>query len=168
MTAMIHLSGCASIISDSSYPVSIQSSPAQAEYVITDTRDGKKIATGTTPDMVTLKAKHGFFSKARYQVSFEKEGYEDTISLLNADMDGWYFGNILIGGLLGILIIDPATGAMWKLDDSLQVGMDATVVQPPLAPLDAVPAEESAPAEDNAAVQETDTLSLNQSDAAAR
>lgn len=31
-------------------------------------------------------------------------------------LDGWYFGNILIGGLLGMLIIDPATGAMWKIE----------------------------------------------------
>ncbi|MBK9107742.1 MAG: hypothetical protein IPM92_05015 [Saprospiraceae bacterium] len=28
---------------------------------------------------------------------------------------GWYWGNILFGGLLGILIIDPITGAMYKL-----------------------------------------------------
>jgi hypothetical protein len=32
-------------------------------------------------------------------------------------MDGWYIGNILFGGLIGILIVDPLTGAMWKLDD---------------------------------------------------
>ena len=38
-------------------------------------------------------------------------------------MDGWYAGNILIGGLLGLLIIDPATGSMWKLDESVQVAL---------------------------------------------
>ncbi|WP_066405597.1 hypothetical protein [Flavisolibacter tropicus] len=26
------------------------------------------------------------------------------------------FGNLLIGGVLGMLIIDPATGAMWRLE----------------------------------------------------
>jgi hypothetical protein len=32
-------------------------------------------------------------------------------------MDGWYIGNILFGGVIGFLIVDPATGAMWKLGD---------------------------------------------------
>ncbi|MBL7252361.1 hypothetical protein [Alloalcanivorax marinus] len=169
LAATIHLSGCASIVSDSSYPVSIQSSPDRAEYVITDIHDGKRVAAGTTPDTVTLRAKHGFFSSARYQVSFEKEGYQGTISPLDANLDGWYFGNILIGGLLGILIVDPATGAMWKLDDSLQVGLDSVpVAQPLLAPLEAAPGEEVVPAGDEAAGQETDTLSLNQSGATTR
>ncbi|MBF5055828.1 hypothetical protein Y5W_01122 [Alcanivorax sp. 521-1] len=171
LTAMIHLSGCASILSDSSYPVSIQSSPERAEYVVTDTRNGSRVAAGTTPDTVTLRAKHGFFSSARYQVSFEKEGYKSATRPLDAGMDGWYFGNILLGGLLGILIIDPATGAMWKLDESLQVGLDAApVVRPPLAPTEAVPAEnESLPAgEEGTPRQQTDTLSLNERSATAR
>jgi len=30
-------------------------------------------------------------------------------------VDGWYFGNVLFGGLIGILIVDPATGAMYTL-----------------------------------------------------
>lgn len=32
-------------------------------------------------------------------------------------VDGWYFGNLLLGGFLGMLIIDPATGAMWKIEN---------------------------------------------------
>jgi hypothetical protein len=31
-------------------------------------------------------------------------------------VDGWYFGNLLFGGLIGLLIVDPATGAMYKLE----------------------------------------------------
>lgn len=34
-------------------------------------------------------------------------------------MDGWYMGNLLFGGFIGFLIVDPATGAMWKLDDNV-------------------------------------------------
>ena len=30
-------------------------------------------------------------------------------------------GNILFGGLIGILIVDPITGAMWTLPDELTV-----------------------------------------------
>ncbi|MDR1896957.1 MAG: hypothetical protein LBR10_09235, partial [Prevotellaceae bacterium] len=31
-------------------------------------------------------------------------------------IDGWYFGNLLLGGWPGMLIIDPLTGAMWKIE----------------------------------------------------
>ncbi|KGQ53534.1 hypothetical protein IO44_11000, partial [Gallibacterium anatis str. Avicor] len=30
-------------------------------------------------------------------------------------IDGWYIGNILFGGIVGLLIVDPITGAMYKL-----------------------------------------------------
>jgi len=30
-------------------------------------------------------------------------------------LSGWYWGNILFGGLIGVLIVDPITGKMWKL-----------------------------------------------------
>jgi hypothetical protein len=32
-------------------------------------------------------------------------------------LDGWYIGNIVFGGLIGMLIVDPATGAMWKIEN---------------------------------------------------
>lgn len=35
-------------------------------------------------------------------------------------MDGWYVGNIIFGGLIGLLLVDPITGAMWKLPDTAQ------------------------------------------------
>jgi hypothetical protein len=30
-------------------------------------------------------------------------------------LNGWYLGHILFGGVLGILIVDPLTVAMWRL-----------------------------------------------------
>lgn len=30
-------------------------------------------------------------------------------------MNGWYIANIVFGGLVGFLIVDPATGAMYSL-----------------------------------------------------
>ena len=66
--------------------------------------------------LVTLKSSAGFFSKAEYQVKINSTGYAEQIIPVNYKLNGWYFGNILIGGVIGMLIIDPATGAMWKLD----------------------------------------------------
>ena len=108
-------SSCASIVSKSSYPISINSTPSEAKITITD-KKGVEIFTGNTPASLKLNASSGFFSKARYQVKFEKTGYQSKTAPIDFKLDGWYFGNILFGGLVGMLIVDPATGAMYKLD----------------------------------------------------
>ena len=33
-----------------------------------------------------------------------------------ASVSGWYFGNLVFGGLIGMLIVDPLTGAMYNLE----------------------------------------------------
>ncbi len=115
MAAMIIFSSCASIVSSSTYPLSIKTDPSEATVSITDSK-GQEIFRGTTPANVNLKAGAGFFIKAEYQVKLSRAGYDDKIVPVTCTLDGWYFGNILIGGLLGMLIIDPATGAMWRIE----------------------------------------------------
>ena len=79
-------------------------------------KKGIEIYTGNTPATLKLKSGAGFFSKARYQVTFEKVGYDKKVVPVEFKLNGWYFGNIIFGGPLGLLIIDPATGAMFKLE----------------------------------------------------
>ena len=45
---------------------------------------------------------------------------------VTAGLNGWYFGNILIGGLVGMLIVDPLTGAMYRMPATIHV--DATAL----------------------------------------
>ncbi|WP_317704481.1 hypothetical protein [Methylomarinovum caldicuralii] len=116
------MSGCASIISDSTYPVTINSSPNGAEFEIKD-EDGMIVHKGRTPAMVTLSASSGYFDCADYTIIFKKKGYEPQMTTLSCKLDGWYIGNILFGGLIGFLIIDPATGAMWKLPKIVSVSL---------------------------------------------
>ena len=115
MVSVFLFSSCASIVSKSTYPLSINSSPSNAKVSITD-KKGKEVYLGNTPANVKLKAGAGFFSKAEYQVKFSSPGYDDKIVPITFKLDGWYFGNLLLGGVLGMLIIDPATGAMWKIE----------------------------------------------------
>jgi hypothetical protein len=115
MASVFLFSSCASIVSKSTYPLSINSSPSNAKVSITD-KKGKEIYLGNTPATVKLKAGTGFFSKAEYQVKFSSPGYDDKIVPITFMLDGWYFGNLFLGGVLGMLIIDPATGAMWKIE----------------------------------------------------
>lgn len=113
--APIVFSSCATIFGKSSYPVSISTSPSGANVSIAD-KKGREIYKGQSPATVTLKSSAGFFSRAEYRVTLTAPGFTERIVPINYKLNGWYFGNIFIGGLLGMLIIDPATGAMWKLE----------------------------------------------------
>lgn len=125
--ALLILSGCASIVSNSSYPVSVNSTPTGASFTVTN-RSGQQVVNGTTPEVVTLKAGSGYFKKESYTVTVSMDGYEEKTFTVAGSMDGWYWGNIAIGGLIGMLIVDPLTGAMFRLPDSVDVPLsDATV-----------------------------------------
>ena len=115
--ALAILSGCASIVSDSQYPVSVITTPAGATFEVRN-RAGNVIHSGTTPDSVTLKSGAGYFKGETYTIAFRKEGFADQQTTLNSSLDGWYWGNIIFGGLIGMLAVDPATGAMYKLPEN--------------------------------------------------
>ena len=110
--------GCSSIFSKSQYPVSIDSNPSGA-IVTVKNQQGVDIKQVTTPSKIKLSAKAGFFKPAKYTFLFKKEGYKSNTKKLWADLDGWYFGNFVCGGLIGFVIVDPLTGSMWKLDNNV-------------------------------------------------
>ena len=109
------LNSCASIVSKSNWPVHVACDPAGATVTITN-RSGRQVYKGTTPAMLSLRSGAGFFRKESYMVKFEFEGYATQEIPLECKVNGWYWGNLVIGGLLGFLVIDPATGAMYKLE----------------------------------------------------
>ncbi|SHJ99602.1 hypothetical protein SAMN02745216_02667 [Desulfatibacillum alkenivorans DSM 16219] len=120
------LVSCASIVSKSNYPVVVNSSPDGATITVMD-KKGAQIYKGKTPTTLTLASSAGYFSGAEYYITYELEGYETRQVTLQKELDGWYIGNILFGGLIGILIVDPATGAMWKLPPNLTTSLEPKV-----------------------------------------
>ncbi len=108
------LSSCATIISGSKKPVDIRTDPLSANISITD-RKGHEVFKGTSQAVVRLRTGAGYFVPARYTVKISYPGYKDKTIEIRASLNGWYFANIFIEGSLGMLIIDPATGAMWRL-----------------------------------------------------
>lgn len=116
-------SSCASIISDNAYPVAINSAPDAAAFTIADGH-GEVIHTGITPATVMLRSGGGYFSAAYYEINFNKEGFAERTSVLRSSMDGWYFGNIAFGGPIGMLLVDPLSGAMWRLPLSHKVTLN--------------------------------------------
>ncbi len=94
--------GCASIIHGTHQDVGISSSPTNASVKI----DG--VAAGNTPISVKLKRKEN------HVVSIELPGYQPYETTFTRGVSGWVWGNIAIGGLIG-LAIDAIDGGMYKL-----------------------------------------------------
>lgn len=109
---------CATLLSDSDYAISIISVPTKAKIVITD-KEGSEVFSGQTPATVELKSGNGYFAKAFYQVKFVKNGYETKTVPIHFTLDGWYFGNLFLATAIGMLIVDPITGAMYRPETQL-------------------------------------------------
>ncbi len=113
-TIVVSVSSCATIFTATKYQVSFNTTPDGADITI-ENRDGKVIFEGVTPTTVRLKSSAGYMKKEEYIITFTKNGYAQKIVNISANLDGWYIGNILLGGFIGMLIVDPASGAMYKI-----------------------------------------------------
>jgi hypothetical protein len=106
--AFAALSGCASVVTGTSEVVKIESEPPGATVQI----DGRHM--GTTPRLVKL---HRGGSK---QVMLYKEGFEAETLEIGTKINGWFFGNVFLGLLPGI--VDMANGSwMWIEPDAVSV-----------------------------------------------
>ncbi|MDO4627069.1 MAG: hypothetical protein Q4A81_07200 [Pasteurellaceae bacterium] len=124
IAATLATTGCATIMSESKYPVSIQSQPSGASFVIKN-RAGETISNGITPQTIVLKSGAGYFKGEIYQITFNKKGFPTKTVELKADVNGgWYIaGNLVFAGLVGWFIVDPATGAMYKLPEKVDANL---------------------------------------------
>jgi len=111
--------GCASIVSKSDYDVAVDcNSPG---FTVNIYKDDELVTSTVAPSVVTLSSRGGYFIPASYRFKFEKEGFSAEEVELDASFDWWYMGNILFGELIGALIVDPLTGAMWKFEEDASV-----------------------------------------------
>jgi hypothetical protein len=119
LTFILFLSGCATIVSDSEYKIKLKSYPESADFVIRD-EDNDIVEVGKTPQRVKLDAGNGYFDRADYLVEYTFPGdttkYEKDIE---SEIDNWYWGNILFGGIIGMLIVDPLNGSMYELPEKV-------------------------------------------------
>lgn len=108
--------GCATIMGDKTQTISITSNPTGATFKIQDEKK-EILQQGTTPSQVTLSKHDGsYFGKKTYKVLFSKPGYKDSEYELKTSANGWYIGgNLLFGGLIGYLVVDPLNGGMYKI-----------------------------------------------------
>lgn len=112
IAAAAGLTGCASIINGSTQSVEFASRPHGAKLFL----DGKDM--GLTPQTFDLRRKArrkgDTAGKKEYTVRIEMEGYAPYETKLTRKLNGWLFGNLVFGGLIGI-VIDASSGAMYNL-----------------------------------------------------
>ncbi|WP_437888345.1 hypothetical protein [Phytobacter sp. V91] len=110
------LSGCATIVGDDTQLVQVNSTPSGADFQIKDD-SGKLVAQGKTPQGVSLlKSDGSYFGKKNYQITFTKDNSQPVTLPIKANANGWYIGgNIVFGGLIGWLLVDPFNGGMYTL-----------------------------------------------------
>jgi hypothetical protein len=100
--SILLFSGCATIIHGSRQGMTITCEPRVANVFI----DGVRM--GQTPLYTKLSRAHN------HKLHISLEGYQPYELNLTRKLDGWIFGNILIGGAVGIGI-DALTGSMFRL-----------------------------------------------------
>lgn len=99
--ALVALAGCASIISGRTQEVSFASNPEG----VTVTVNGRIL--GKTPLTVNLQ------KKSEQSLVFSKDGYKTLSMELETSINGWFWGNIVLGGLIGSTT-DGITGSVYK------------------------------------------------------
>jgi uncharacterized protein YceK len=119
------LSGCASIINGPTQSVNIRSTPEGAAVSVTN-KAGEKVHTGTAPLTVVLKRSAGYFKPEVYTVAFAKDGFAPKQVVITGTMSGWFIGNILFGGIIGMLAVDPVTGSIYVLPDVVGETLEMT------------------------------------------
>jgi hypothetical protein len=113
--------GCATIFKGTDQAINISSSPSAAKVII-KTTGGVQVFDGVTPVVTKLSKKN------EYLVTLTLEGYkETTVNIMKNGIEGWFWGNLLCGGVIGI-VIDAVNGAMYKLAPD-QISVSLTTAQ---------------------------------------
>ncbi len=114
--AVSGLSGCATVTKGSSQTVTVNTDPAGAKCILQ--REGQTIGiVNPTPGSVLIDK-----DKDVVSVTCEKEGYQETASVLASQFQAMTLGNILIGGIIGVAI-DAGTGAMNEYPPMVSVAL---------------------------------------------
>lgn len=119
---LFFMTGCATVFSKSEYDVQICSDRPGDKVIL---KQGyKTIANRETPYTMRLKASRDFFQGESYTLEYVYPGTgQREVALYNAGMDPWVLGSIIFTGCLGLLV-DGASGAMYKLPDQFYVCTD--------------------------------------------
>jgi hypothetical protein len=116
---MAGVGGCASVISGTSQTLTLDTVPSGADCSLS--RKGLVIGrVNPTPGGVYVQRTHDDIT-----VSCTKEGYQTGSFLNKSGLEAATFGNIILGGLVGVFV-DAASGANNKYDEKMRIVLAPT------------------------------------------
>lgn len=110
------LVSCATIMRGTSQSISVNSNPSGARIVVMG------MEKGTTPAVIKVKR-----SETNVIVRLQKDGYEPVDIALTRSLSGWVWGNVVFGGVIG-LVVDFATGGLYNINPEV-IQADLKAVQ---------------------------------------
>jgi hypothetical protein len=132
------LSACATVMSGTTQNVTVSTTPPAASCTLD--RVGARVgAVPLTPGSVRLDK-----SKDDLSVSCSKDGYLTATIAHSSHFNGATFGNILLGGVVGVLV-DASSGANFNYPEDLRIELAASPAPslPPMAAQEPAPVVET-------------------------
>jgi len=130
------LPGCATILEGTSQSVTVATDPSGSDCVLE--RKGTRIGqVNPTPGSIHIDK-----SKDDLSISCKRPGYQAATIVHSSKFQGTTFGNILLGGLVGI-IADASSGANFSYPPDVKVTLapeEQPSASPPVASMTTAPA----------------------------
>lgn len=112
---LVVITGCATIVGGGpTQDVTVNSNPPGAAIFVAQIDDAGNL-TGETAMGLQTPASVSLNRKGDWVVILKKEGFQDFTITPSKDVNPWFFGNILIGGLIGSGV-DSSTGSINAYD----------------------------------------------------
>jgi len=135
LLAAFFLSGCATLCNHRrQFRIPVETAvPGAAVRVL---NRGELVAEGTTPFEVDIESSPGHFVPSKYEFQFKGEGFSPTTVYREGYVSGSYWINLifLYTAPIGMLFVDPWTGAMYEIDGGQVFAGPRLVAEKPKTP----------------------------------
>lgn len=125
MVAILSLSGCASIVAGGGVThMNVATNPTGAKVTVKGIGNGEKVEK-TAPFTVDLS------KNSDYEFQIELQGYKSDTIFVRRTISGWFWGNLFIGGPIG-MAIDYSSNSMWDhATNHLNIDLSKEIAQNP-------------------------------------
>ena len=121
--SVLLLAGCATVVNGGNQDVSVATNPPGATCTVE--RVGAPVGIiNPTPGMMSVSR-----SKNALDMVCTKPGYQTAATTVASSFNGWTFGNLLAGGIIGFGI-DAATGANNDYPKAVNVDLAPATIPP--------------------------------------
>lgn len=119
------LSGCATIVAGGGIThMNIATNPSGAKVTIKGLGNNENFEKSTPFSLDMSK-------NSDYEFQFAMQGYKSDTIVVRRTVSGWFWGNLFIGGIIG-MAIDYGTGNMWDhSSNNLNIDLSKDIAQNP-------------------------------------